>query len=106
MKTILSMGGGVNSTALLLMSQPDIVLFADTGSEKPGTYAYLEKFIKPYCEKKKIPFVTVRREGKSKYSVWPMHEYWERKARIPFRKGRETTVMWKLRPLYKWVKTN
>lgn len=105
-QTILSMGAGVNSTALLLISKPDLVLFADTGSEKPGTYLHIEKALKPYCAEREIPFITVRREGKSKYAVWPLHEYYEKKARVPFRKNRETTVMWKLRPLYKWVKTN
>jgi hypothetical protein len=39
-------GLGVNSTALLIgLSRadvrPDLILFADTGSEKPETYAYL-----------------------------------------------------------------
>ena len=106
MKTILSMGGGVNSTALLLTSSPDLVLFVDTGSEKPGTYNYIDTFLKPYCASKALPWITVRREGKSKYAVWPLHEYYEKKARVPFRKGRETTVMWKIRPLYKWVKYN
>jgi len=40
-------GLGVNSTALLIQLsrvgvRPDQILFADTGSEKPETYAYLE----------------------------------------------------------------
>lgn len=41
-------GGGVNSTALLVGlhnrgRRPDLILFADTGGEKPGTYAYLSR---------------------------------------------------------------
>lgn len=108
MKTILSMGAGVNSTALLLdwKGPIDTVLFADTGSEKPGTYLHVEKALKPYCVERNIPFITIRREGKSKYAVWPLHEYYEKKARVPFRQGRETTVMWKIRPLYRWLKVN
>lgn len=40
-------GLGVNSTALLILlsragMRPDLILFADTGSEKPETYAYLQ----------------------------------------------------------------
>lgn len=47
MTTILSYGGGVNSTALLLElirigHPPDYVLFADTGGEKPKTYKHIE----------------------------------------------------------------
>ena len=41
--TLLSFGGGINSTALLLewveQGKPlDLVIFADTGSEMPETY--------------------------------------------------------------------
>jgi hypothetical protein len=43
---ILSFGGGVNSTALLVGLHergyvPDLVLFADTGAEKPETYRHV-----------------------------------------------------------------
>ena len=44
---IVSWGGGVNSTAVLVglkqrSMKPDVILFADTGGERPETYAYLE----------------------------------------------------------------
>lgn len=44
---IVAFGGGVNSTAMLiglrdLGRRPDLILFADTGGEKPETYAFLE----------------------------------------------------------------
>lgn len=44
---IIGFGGGVNSTAMLVglaerRIRPDVVMFADTGSEKPETYEYLE----------------------------------------------------------------
>jgi 3'-phosphoadenosine 5'-phosphosulfate sulfotransferase (PAPS reductase)/FAD synthetase len=43
---VVAYGAGVDSTAMLIgMAQrkerPDLILFADTGDEKPGTYAYL-----------------------------------------------------------------
>lgn len=49
MKTILSYGGGTNSTAMLIGMyergmKPDHILFADTGGEKEGTYHYLTYF--------------------------------------------------------------
>ena len=42
-------GGGVNSTALIvgyemLGIRPDLVIWADTGGEKPETYAYVDTF--------------------------------------------------------------
>lgn len=47
--TVVSYGGGVNSTALVIglleRHQPlDCVLFADTGGEKPETYEFLSRF--------------------------------------------------------------
>jgi len=46
MKTIVSYGGGTNSTALLVGllergERPDAITFADTGGEKPHTYAHV-----------------------------------------------------------------
>lgn len=44
-KLIVSFGGGVNSAAMLIgmkerSIQPDLILFADTGGERPNTYAF------------------------------------------------------------------
>lgn len=49
MKTIVSYGGGTNSTAMLIHmansgEKPDHILFADTGGEKEGTYHYIKYF--------------------------------------------------------------
>lgn len=46
---VVSYGGGTNSTAMLIgmvakQAQVDLILFADTGGERPETYAYVEKF--------------------------------------------------------------
>ena len=46
---VASWGGGVNSTAMLIGMQqrsviPDLILFADTGGEKPETYHFSELF--------------------------------------------------------------
>jgi hypothetical protein len=50
MTTVLSFGGGVNSTAMLcgILEReaadifPDLILFSDTGGEKPETYRFIE----------------------------------------------------------------
>lgn len=57
-------GGGVDSTAMLVemvsLGEPiDMVLFADTGSEKPETYAYVRMF-QGWLQSKGIPSATVR----------------------------------------------
>ena len=47
MKQIASFGCGVDSVAgLLLNSDYDEIIFADTGSEMPETYAFLNYFKK------------------------------------------------------------
>ena len=48
MTTIVAYGGGTNSTALLVglleqKEKPDLILFADTGGEKPHTYEHINK---------------------------------------------------------------
>lgn len=59
---IVSYGGGTNSTALLIecvnRSIPiDLILFADTGGEKPHTYKYLKMFSK-WCVANGLPEIT------------------------------------------------
>ena len=61
-------GLGVNSTALLIQLsrvgvRPDLILFADTGSEKPETYAYLE-IRRSWLRRVGFPdLIVVRRRG-------------------------------------------
>lgn len=48
---IVSYGAGTNSTAMLIglherNEKPDIIIFADTGGERPETYAYIENMSK------------------------------------------------------------
>jgi len=62
---IVSYGGGTNSTALLIECvnrgiDVDLILFADTGGEKPHTYDYLKLF-KKWCVEHGLPeIITVQ----------------------------------------------
>lgn len=63
-KYVVSYGGGVDSTAMILLlvkqKKPiDYVVFADTGNEVPETYKFIEKYTLPYLKKYDIPFVVV-----------------------------------------------
>jgi hypothetical protein len=65
---IVSFGGGVNSTAMLLGMyesvcewKPDLILFADTGGEKPETYAHRDEFSE-WLVKHGFPEITTVRE--------------------------------------------
>jgi hypothetical protein len=62
---VISYGGGTNSTALLIglveRQEPvDLILFADTGGERPGTYAYIEVFSAWLVERGYPEIVTVK----------------------------------------------
>jgi 3'-phosphoadenosine 5'-phosphosulfate sulfotransferase (PAPS reductase)/FAD synthetase len=62
---VVSFGAGVNSTAMLIEMRrrgmrPDLVLFADTGGEKPETYEHLEKMNR-WCKDAQFPEITVVR---------------------------------------------
>jgi hypothetical protein len=62
---VISYGAGVDSTAMLVAMKrrgirPDLILFADTGGEKPETYAYLP-IIDAWLERVGFPVVTTVR---------------------------------------------
>lgn len=69
--TILSMGLGQDSTAILLKLIHDkdfrlkyapndlLVLFANTGNEHPYTYSYRDRVIVPLCKENNIEFVSI-----------------------------------------------
>ena len=65
---VLSLGGGVNSTALLLAlarrdELPDLVLFADTGGERPETYEHVER-VEAFCVERGVQFERVTNAGR------------------------------------------
>lgn len=56
---VVAYGGGVNSTAMLVEFhrrgiQPDLILFADTGGERPETYAAVQK-VSDWCKAHGMP---------------------------------------------------
>jgi 3'-phosphoadenosine 5'-phosphosulfate sulfotransferase (PAPS reductase)/FAD synthetase len=59
---VVAYGLGVDSTAMLIELanrgiRPDLILFADTGAEKPETYQYRE-VIQPFLQRVGFPEVT------------------------------------------------
>ena len=69
-KTVLSYGAGTNSTAMLVGlsergERPDAILFADTGGERPSTYAHIAE-VSAWCVANGFPEITiVRAPGKT-----------------------------------------
>lgn len=71
-KYVVSYGGGVNSTALIVFIVKnklplDHVVFSDTGDEMPGTYEYLDVMGK-YLKRRNIPFDIVMNRRKESLS--------------------------------------
>ena len=70
--TVLSYGGGRQTAGMLAMvalgelPRPDMVLFADTGGEKPETYEHIRHWAEPLAGKLGIPFVATRHTVRNK----------------------------------------
>lgn len=63
MFNLVSYGGGTNSTAMLIECakrkiQVDVILFADTGGERPHTYAYIKTF-NEWLKKNNMPEIII-----------------------------------------------
>jgi len=65
---VVSYGGGTNSTAMLIQMfnlglLPEVILFADTGGERPDTYCYVKMF-SDWLEQRGFPkIITVKKGG-------------------------------------------
>jgi hypothetical protein len=103
-KYIISYGGGVNSTAMMVFlvenKYPiDAVVFSDTGGEMPETYEYL-KHAKTYLKKHNIPFVDVMNFRKQS-----LYDKSLRRKVIPSTMWRWCTRDFKVLPIYRYYKT-
>ncbi len=95
MKKIASFGCGVDSVAgLLLNSDYDEIIFADTGNERPETYTYLD-----YFEKKSGLKITRVRSHYGKIANY----YYSKKAQ-PSKWKRDCTGKFKISPIRKYLR--
>ncbi len=101
---ILSFGGGVQSTAMIVMikegilEKPDIVIHSDTGSEMPFTEPIIG-WAKDVCEEMEIPFVIVKSERGS------LHEDYMKRGTIPMIGIRSCTFNFKIIPLRRHIRS-
>lgn len=100
---VLSYGGGVQSSAMLLMIQnntlpkPDIVVHSDTGSEMPHTEKVIE-WARLLCISLELPFATVMsNRGR-------LHEDYLAKQTIPMVRQRSCTFNFKVTPQRKFFR--
>ncbi len=98
----MSMGAGVQTTALLLMDPEryDYIVFADTGDEKAETYWYIENYLKPFCKAWNLPWITVKHKHGYSLMDWCI----KRKI-LPIRTRRWCTVDFKVKPINRFIRS-
>lgn len=102
-RLVLALGCGVNSVALLVLKKAgkvnfDLAIFADTGTEQPETYEYLENVIKPFCQQNNIELVVIQSK------LGKLYDYYYNKKIIPTRIHRDCTDKFKITPMKKYCK--
>ena len=101
---VLSYGGGVQSTAMILMirdgvlPKPDLIVFADTGSERPETIALIENVIRPIVVEMGIDFRIARSH------LGALDEYYRNAGALPMIGMRHCTAKFKIRPIRKVIR--
>lgn len=104
----INFGGGLNSTAVIIECRnrgfrPDWILFADTGSELPGTLEHVDRMRK-WCEGwQEITIVRWERVQKP-LGFEPLHEWCLRLRQLPSKAYGYAgcTDKWKIQPMNKW----
>lgn len=107
---VVAYGMGVDSTAMLVGLQqrgerPDLILFADTGDEKPETYAYLPT-INAWLRSVGFPEVTVVKNPRPKSGDKSLYESCLRNGVLPALAygAHQCSLVWKLDPQQKFIK--
>jgi len=108
---IVSYGMGTDSTAMLILMRnlgiiPDYIIFADTGSEKPETYAF-KPHIDIWLKKNGFPPVTVvKAESRKGYtSIYDQGLKCFTMPSLAFG-GHSCSQRWKIAPIEKWCNHN
>lgn len=121
MTHIFSCGGGVQSTACLVLATQGVIpyrafVFANVGehSESPDTIRYIKQVLKPYAAQHGIQWIDVQRKRRDGTTV-DLYDELHRPIRsidIPVRMtngapgNRNCTVEFKIKPIAKWIKRN
>ena len=84
---IVAFGGGVDSTAMIIglikENRPiDLILFADTGAEKPHTYDHIKVFSK-WLKEKGYPEITIVKKVRRNGSLETLEEECNRRKNLP-----------------------
>ena len=104
-KHVLSMGAGVQTTALLIKfgTKYDHVIFADTGDEQKETYYYIENYLKPFCKEHNISWLTARNKKYKSLSDYCITKKWTPNAGR-LKHNRRCTKYFKISPILAGLK--
>lgn len=121
MKYVFSCGGGVQSTACLVLAAQGKIpyrtfIFANVGdkAEDPRTIDYIEQHLKPFARLHDLEWITVQRKRRNGDLV-DLYEELHRpilSIDIPVRMAngspgnRNCTTYFKIKPIAKWIKAN
>lgn len=114
--TILSFGGGQDSTALLYLYHYDaefrakyapndfMVVMSNTGDEHPRTYEHLTRIVR-WCFEQRIEFHFLQKQDGYHYDKWPsLREFYRRTNTVGSKAFPKTcTDKLKIQPIYKFV---
>lgn len=108
---LIAYGMGVDSTALIVgwharhEPVPDAILFADTGSEKPQTYAYLA-IINAWLAAHGYPEITVLKRASPRAGDKSLYAECHRKSVLPSLAygGHSCSLKWKVDPQWAWCR--
>ena len=107
----INFGGGLNSTAMIIECKrrglkPNWILFADTGSEMPGTLEHIEN-MRNWCGGwQDVTTVRWVRTKNGPFGFEPLHENCLRTGHLPSKAYglAGCTSKWKIYPMDKWRK--
>lgn len=106
---MVAFGAGTDSTAMLIGLhreglRPDLITFADTGGEKPGTYEHLER-VQAWCRRVGFPEIVTVRLHKPVAGDKTLEAECLRLEAMPSRVvgGGVCALRWKLEPQEKYV---
>lgn len=109
-KTSLSFGAGVQTTALLVLvatgrwPRPDVILFADTGGEHDETYRYLAEVSGPYARQHGLEIVVLGSEWRTKHFQPDLEAYCRQRCMVPGTWSRWCTKNYKIRSLQRFYR--
>lgn len=109
-QTVVSFGGGINSTAMLVGMQergliPDAILFADTGCEMPYTYQHVEA-MQRWCVEVGFPAITVVSNASETHAS--LEAECHNNETLPSKAFGFSgcSVKWKRQPMDRWIRDN